>query len=284
MTGKLSCNIKCIVLIMLILSAFESSLLAQVSSLGGTINKYGRVTAIGLGTDNITIPTDNVTISDNTQFSYFTAGDTVLLIQMKGAECLVPELPGYGDYETSVGTTGAYEFLTVLSVGAGNKITFRNNIIKTFSADGDVQLVRVPSRNAAKVDTELTCQAWDSITKTGGVVALIVGTKLTLNANINVKGKGFWGGAAELGLGNCTESAGGLNNFSYPYSWQNSGIKGESQVFKAYLSSLVQNPIFPGYAKGCGANFTGGGGGNGRFSGGGGGALVGQGGKGGKGQ
>jgi len=282
MTGKLSCNIKCIVLIMLILSAFESSLLAQVSSLGGTINKYGRVTAIGLGTDNITIPTDNVTISDNTQFSYFTAGDTVLLIQMKGAECLVPELPGYGDYETSVGTTGAYEFLTVLSVGAGNKITFRNNIIKTFSADGDVQLVRVPSRNAAKVDTELTCQAWDSITKTGGVVALIVGTKLTLNANINVKGKGFWGGAAELGLGNCTESAGGLNNFSYPYSWQNSGIKGESQVFKAYLSSLVQNPIFPGYAKGCGANFTGGGGGNGRFSGGGGGALVGQGGKGGK--
>jgi len=29
-------------------SAFESSLLAQVSSLGGTINKYGRVTAIGL--------------------------------------------------------------------------------------------------------------------------------------------------------------------------------------------------------------------------------------------
>jgi gliding motility-associated-like protein len=272
MTGKLSCNIKCIVLSLLILSTFESSLLAQVSSLGGIINKYGRVTSIG---------TDNVVISDPTQFSYFSTGDTVLLIQMKGAECLVPESGGYGDYQISVGTTGAYEFLTVLSVGAGNKITFRNNIIKTYSADGDVQLVRVPSRNAAKVDAELTCQAWDSITKIGGVVALIVGTKLTLNANINAKGAGFRGGSAALGLGNCTISGGGLNNFSYPESWQNSGLKGESQIFKAYLGS-VQNPIFPGYAKGSGANFTGGGGGNGRFSGGGGGALVGQGGKGGK--
>jgi hypothetical protein len=259
----------------LILSAFENSLPAQVSSLSGTINKYGRVTSIGPGPDN-------VTISDNTQFSYFSAGDTVLLIQMKGAECLVPENTNYGDYQTSVGTTGAYEFLTVLSVGPGNKITFRNDIIKTYNADGDMQLVRVPSRNAAKVDTELTCQPWDSITKTGGVVALIVGTKLTLNAYINVKGKGFWGGAATLGLGNCTISGGGLNNFSYPESWQNSGLKGESQIFKAYLSSSVQNPIFPGYAKGCGANFTGGGGGSGRFSGGGGGALVGKGGKGGK--
>ena len=245
------------------------------NTIHGIINKYGRVTAIGPGPDN-------VTISDNTQFSYFSAGDTVLLIQMKGAECLVPETGTYGDYQISVGTTGAYEFLTVLSVGAGNKITFRNNILKTYSSDGDVQLVRVPSYNEAKVDGELTCEPWDSITKTGGVLALFAGTKLTLTANINVKGKGFRGGAAVLGLGNCTESAGGLNNFSYPYSWQNSGLKGESQVFKAYVSVLVQNPIFPGYAKGFGANFTGGGGGNGRFSGGGGGALVGKGGKGGK--
>ena len=281
MTGKLSCNIMCIILIMLILSAFESSLLAQVSSLGGTINKYGRVTAIGLGTDNITIPTDNVTISDNTQFSYFTAGDTVLLIQMKGAECLVPENSSYGDYQTSVGTTGAYEFLTVLSVGAGNKVTFRNNISKTYSVDGNVQLVRVPSKYAANVDSELTCAAWDSTKMTGGVLALIIGTKLTLNANINAKGMGFRGGDGVIGLGNCIESAGGLNNFSYPNSWTNSGLKGESLVFKAYLSSLVQNPIYPGYAKGYGANFTGGGGGSGRFSGGGGGALVGTGGKGG---
>lgn len=277
MTGKLSCNIKLLALRLLILIFFNGSLNAQVSSIGGPINQYGKVTAIGPGTDN-------VTISDNLQFSYFKNLDTVLLIQMKGAECLVPELPdpNYGFYEISVGTPGAYEFLTILSVGAGNKITFRNNIIKTYNVLGNVQLVRVPSRYAAKVDTEIYCQAWDSLSMTGGVIALIVGTKLTLNANINARGKGFLGGAAVIGLGKCIESSAGLNNCSYPDSWPNSGLKGESLVFKAYLSSTVQNPIYPGYAKGYGANYTGGGGGSGRFSGGGGGSLVGTGGKGGK--
>jgi hypothetical protein len=273
MTGKLPCNIKFLVLSLLVLTALDSSLFAQVHSLTGQINNYGRVTTIG---------TDNVVISDPIQFSYFNAGDTVLLIQMKGAECLVPEDGTYGDYQISVGTTGEYEFLTVQSVGAGNKVTFRNNIIKTYSVQGDVQLVRVPSYNAVKVDGELNCQAWDSITKTGGVLALFVGTKLTLNANINVKGEGFRGGTAFIGLGNCISSGGGLNNFSYPDSWQNSGLKGESQVFKAYVSGSEQYPIFPGYAKGYGPNFTGGGGGNGRFSGGGGGAQAGTGGKGGR--
>jgi hypothetical protein len=274
MTGKLSCNIKLLTLSLLILTFSTGILYAQVSVIGGQINLYGKVTAIGPGNDN-------VTISDNLQFSYFKTGDTVLLIQMKGAECLVPENSNYGDYQTSVGTTGAYEFLTILSVGAGNKITFRNNIIKSYNVLGNVQLVRVPSRFAAKVDTEIYCQAWDSLSMTGGVIALIVGTKLTLNANINARGKGFAGGAAVIGLGNCIESGGGLNNFSYPNSWTNSGLKGESLVFKAYLSGTVQNPIYPGYAKGYGANFTGGGGGSGRFSGGGGGSLVGTGGKGG---
>jgi hypothetical protein len=272
MTGKLSCNIKLLALKLLILIFFNGSLNAQVSSIGGPINQYGKVTAIG---------TDNVIISDNTQFSYFQAGDTVLLIQMKGAECLVPETSNYGEYQISVGTTGAYELLTVLSVGAGNKVTFRNNISKTYSVVGNVQLVRVPSKYAANVDTELTCAVWDSTKMIGGVLALIVGTKLTLNANINVKGMGFKGGDGVIGLGNCIESGTGLDNFSYGNSWTNSGLKGESLVSKAYLSSSIQNPIFPDYAKGYGANFTGGGGGSGRFSGGGGGSLVGTGGKGG---
>jgi hypothetical protein len=272
MTGKLSCNIKFLVLSLLLLTALDSSLFAQVHSLTGQINNYGRVTTIG---------TDNVIISDPTEFSYFHAGDTVLLIQMKGAKCLVDDL-NHGEYQISDGTTGAYEFLTVLSVGAGNKVTFRNNIINTYSLLGDVQLVRVPSFNAAKVDAAgLNCQAWDSTTKTGGVLALFVGTKLTLNANVDAKAKGFRGGNAVIGLGNCTSSGGGLNNFFYPDSWQNSGLKGESLVSKAYISGSEEYPIYPGYAKGYGQIFTGGGGGNGRFSGGGGGSLIGSGGKGG---
>jgi hypothetical protein len=265
----LYCNIKCLVLGLLILAAFESKLSAQGSPLNGIVNRYGRVTVIG---------TNNVTISDNTQFSYFATGDTVLLIQMKGAECLVPEDGTYGDYQISVGTTGAYEFLTVLSVG-GNVVTFRNDIKNTYNVLGDIQLIKVPSRNAVNVNGELTCQAWDSTTKTGGVLALFVGTKLTLNANINVKGKGLRGGAAVIGLGNCIESGTGLHNYSYPYSWQNSGLKGEGLISFSYPGLI---PIYQTYAKGRGANFTGGGGGNGRFSGGGGGTLAGLGGKGGQ--
>ncbi len=272
MTVKLSCNIKCIVLSLLILAAFDCSLSAQVvPSISGQVNKYGHVTAIG---------TNNVTISDNTQFSYFGTGDTVLLIQMKGSKCLVPNDGSYGTYQISVGTTGAYEFLTVLSVGS-NIVTFRNDIKNTYSIQGDVQLVRVPSRVAAKVDAELNCPIWDNVSKTGGVLALFVGTRLTLNANINVKGKGFKGGDAVIGLGNCISSGGGLDNFFYPDSWQNSGLKGEGLASIAYVSLSEEYPIFPDYTKGKGANFTGGGGGNGRFSGGGGGSLVGFGGKGG---
>jgi gliding motility-associated-like protein len=271
MTVKLSCNIKSLVLSLLLIAAFDSKLSAQGSPLGGTINKYGRVTAIG---------TNNVTISDNTQFSYFSTGDTVLLIQMKGSKCLAANDASYGTYQISVGTTGAYEFLTVLSVGS-NIVTFRNDIKNTYSIQGDVQLVRVPSRVAAKVDTELNCPVWDNVSNTGGVLALFVGTKLTLNANINVKGKGFKGGDAVIGLGNCISSGGGLDNFFYPDSWQNSGLKGEGLASIAYVSGSEEYPIFPDYTKGKGANFTGGGGGNGRFSGGGGGSLVGFGGKGG---
>lgn len=272
MTGKLSCNIKFLVLSLLVLTALDSSLFAQGSPLNGTINSYGRVTAIGI---------NNVTISDNTQFGYFSVGDTVLLIQMKGSKCLVPNDGSYGTYQISVGTTGAYEFLTVLSVGS-NIVTFRNDIKNIYSIQGDVQLVRVPSRVAAKVDTELNCPIWDNVSKTGGVLALFVGTRLTLNANINVKGKGFKGGDAVIGLGNCISSGGGLDNFFYPDSWQNSGLKGEGLASIAYVSLSEEYPIFPDYAKGKGANFTGGGGGNGRFSGGGGGSLVGFGGKGGQ--
>jgi hypothetical protein len=272
---KISFHLKILrlqILIQVFLSICNNGFSFQ-TSLNGIINKYARVTTIG---------TNNVIISDATQFSYFSAGDTVLLIQMKGAECLVSEDATYGMYQISVGTTGIYEFLIIQSVESGScKVTFRNNIRNNYSVPGDVQLVRVPSFNAVKVEAELNCPAWDSATKTGGVLSLFAGTKLTLNANINVKGKGFMGGAAVIGLGNCIESGGGLNNFSYPYSWQNSGLKGESQVSRAYVNSYVQNPIFPEYSKGHGANFTGGGGGNGRFSGGGGGSLIGTGGKGG---
>ena len=270
MKGKLQCYIKYLILSIIILTVSDRLLLSQVSDLGGTINSYAHVDAIGIG---------SVTINDNTQFSYFHAGDTVLLIQMKGVECLVSEDSYYGDQQINEGTPGAYEFLTVVSASS-NIVTFKNYIKNSYNVSGQVQLVKVVSRNTVNIKNELNCSPWDSASKTGGVLALIVNTKITLNANINVNGLGFTGGGAYVGLGDCSANSGN-NKYSYSDSWQNSGHKGESQTTKAYLSSSVQYPIYPAYAKGLGHNFSGGGGGNGRYAGGGGGGLVGVGGKGG---
>ncbi|MGA1976890.1 MAG: gliding motility-associated C-terminal domain-containing protein [Bacteroidales bacterium] len=269
MTVKLSCYIKFFILSLLILFCLDSDLFSQ-RSISGVINQYAYVSTVG---------TDNVIVPDPTQFSYFSAGDTVLLMQMKGVECIVANDYSYGQEQTMEGNTGIYEFLIVLSVESGTqKVTFRNNIMNTYDVAADVQLIRVPSFNAATVNADLTCAVWDSTAKTGGVLALFVGTKLTLSANITTKAKGFRGGDPSIGSGNCINGDTTLNYYSYPYSYQNSGLKGESMSSLGYL---IDVPIFPQYSKGYGPNFTGGGGGSGKFSGGGGGSLAGAGGNGG---
>ena len=272
---RLFCNIKRVIISLLLFSCIYSASFSQ-EKIHGIINDYGRVTTIGA---------DFVIVEDPIEYSKFRENDTILLVQMKGVKCIVPENGNYGDYQTSVGTPGGYEFLIVLSKeDLTNKITFRNNIKGLYDVLGDIQIVRVPSYYSPVVDTELTCAPWDSISKTGGILTMIAGSRLTLNANINVRGKGFAGGAPVNSLaGSCIEiSPAALNKFSYPEAgFSNSGRKGESHVFKAYIDGITEFPIFPGYAKGMGANFTGGGGGNGRFSGGGGGSLRGAGGNGG---
>ena len=73
------CNIPKIVISLLILSALTAGLYSQGTTIGGVINEYRHVVAIGA---------NNVTLTDA---SLFAGGDTVLLIQMKGAIINVPE-------------------------------------------------------------------------------------------------------------------------------------------------------------------------------------------------
>ena len=92
--------------------------------ISGIINHYGRVTGIG---------TDYVIVNDPVQFAQFAAGDTVLLIQMKGARIYSIEAPSYGTPEFSYGKPGMHEFLLVSAVEGGTKkITFTSNIINAF--------------------------------------------------------------------------------------------------------------------------------------------------------
>lgn len=262
-------------IISLLLFAGLSNILLSQTTINGIINKYGNVTELG---------TDYVIVSNNAQYAQFVVNDTVLLIQMKGARIEGKEVLNYGEVTNYVGRPGKHEFLIIQSLEPGNKIVFRNNILTAFNVNGVLQIIKVPSFNAAVVDnSDLTCMKWDSTSKTGGVLAIIVGKTLTLNKNIDVTGKGFAGGAIAVGTGLCVMSdETTLNKYAYDASYTNSGFKGEGPVSTVDLSSGVFPSVYPVYAKGMGRNLTGGGGGNGKFSGGGGGSNYGGGGSGGQ--
>jgi hypothetical protein len=219
------------------------------------------------------IITDRVTVDDITGFS---ANDTVLLIQMQGVGILTEEIV-YGNYQNSYGQPGIHEFLIIQSVSLPGTIIFKNNIINSYDVDGNVQIVRVPTYNKVTVEGRVFCDPWDSSAGKGGVIAIIAGSSVTLNADIDVSGLGLRGGAASAGEGRCQDESPQTSGAKYPFTFANAGIKGEGIAIHDRYKVL----LYPGNAKGQGPNYTGGGGGNGRYSGGGGGSNRGEGGIGG---
>jgi gliding motility-associated-like protein len=277
MKGKLSVDIKYLILSLLLFAGFSLPSFSQ-KNISGKINKYGRV--VTLGVDNV--------IVDAASYANFNVGDTVLLIQMKGVAMIGLEGASFGSAIKFVGDPGRAEFLTIESKPGGNQITFRNDIANTlFNTQGYIQLVRVPSYNFAVVNSKLECEPWDSTTKTGGVLTAIIGRTLSLQADIDVSGQGFKGGDTTKSLGNCMESDLIWNKYAYSlHSFLDSaGIKGEGLanfVDTSGIGTPPYLPLLPKFSNGKGPSFTGGGGGDGRFSGGGGGANYGRGGRGGR--
>ena len=256
----------------LLIICFSS--IAIFSQPGTIINKYARVLS----------RSDYQVVVDDVSPFKIAGGDTVLIIQMQGVAINAADALGYGTtVEQKVGIPGRYEFLITQSVVSATKtITFFTKIDK-YDPAGNVQIVKVPSYNSLSNSDVITCKQWDRVTKTGGVLAMIVGKTFTLNRNIDVSGKGFAGGKDTIGVGDCSDPSGILQKYSFPRSFQNAGYKGEGL---ASHQSFCPDPCIPGvlplYLKGQGALFSGGGGGNGKFSGGGGGSNRGQGGPGGK--
>ena len=244
-----------------LLLVFTISGLAQ-TPISGTINSYAKVvSADGL---------DLVTLSDASAFS---VGDTVLIIQMKGVEINVPnDKDAFGTRQSSY-SAGKYEFIIILSK-SGNQITFSAEMTNSYDTDGYVQLIRVRGFDNARVTGTLTCDPWDPVAGSGGVVAMIVGNTLELNDDIDVSGKGFYGGSSVVRpSGTCYY----LETAFFNDASVEGGYKGEgSATYKPIQVLLGTN-----YVKGMGAYFNGGGGGNGLYSGGGGGGNGGEGGDGG---
>ncbi|MCU0378592.1 MAG: hypothetical protein MUC78_10070, partial [Bacteroidales bacterium] len=240
-----------------------SSLSGQTPVITGQTNKYARVTAVGA---------DNVTVSS---VSDFALGDTVMIIQMGGI-IINASATLDGSAQNKIGAPGGYEFVIIQSIsgGPGNwQVNFTRNLLNAYHPDGKVQMIRIRNYDHAVVNSELTCADWDSTTVTGGVLAFFVRGTLTLNANINVSGKGFRGGIVSSGPGYCFESNDTVRHYFYNTGSSMSGYKGEGIA----LRNTSGVTIYPGLAKGRGVTYSGGGGGNGHFSGGGGGAGQGAG-------
>lgn len=270
MTDRLPEHINKLVIVLLLLFSFRSSEISGQEEISGVINSYAKVNSIGPG----------YVICSPAQAGQFSTGDYVMIIQMQGVG--IQTIQGsYGVNVQSVfGTPGGYEFLIVLSVNTGTgRIDFTRNVfINSYDVAGNVQLIRVPFYDDPVVTATLTGQEWDSSTGTGGVLALMASRTLTLNADIDVTGRGFAGAQGVSGIGECVYTNIPANNHdSYPLSWNNAGLKGEGVAIHDFNGVLLS----PDHAKGQGRNFSGGGGGNGWFSGGGGGSNRGKGGDGG---
>jgi gliding motility-associated-like protein len=197
--------------------------------------------------------------------SKYNPGDTVLIIQMKGAIIDSSNTSNFGTI-LNYKNAGNYEY-NYVKQKAGNVIQLKNLVTRQYDIPtGKVQLVRVPYYKSVALNNTLTCLPWDG--SIGGVLAFNVKDTLTINTDIDVSGKGFIGGDGSHAIPasyNCYE-----NQFYYPPNTIFAAGKGEGI---AILSS--------GKVDGKGKYANGGGGGNSHNSGGCGGANAASGGVGG---
>jgi hypothetical protein len=229
------------------------------SSISGTVNTIYRAVS------SISTVTNTVTTSTAPSLA---VGDTVLLIQMKGATISRNNDATFGDV-TSLGAAGRYEFNIVCGV-SGNDVTLERNLSNAYNPSAYLQLIKVPNYQNAIVTGTLTGQAWNGTT--GGVLVLRAAGWIRFNADINMNGAGFKGGwdYSNYAACNCTCGSGQFANFFFNSSNCRGADKGEG-----IADSLIAS------AFGKGKESNGGGGGNDHNGGGGGGGNFGIGGNGG---
>ena len=227
----------------------------EVNVLGGCnssetiINTYTPVLAFN--------PCENkITVEDA---STFNVGDTVMLIQMKGAIIDSTNTAAFGTI-TDYKNAGNYEFNYVKSK-TGNIIELQNTITRQYNiTDGKVQLIRVPYYQNVNITSTLTCLPWDG--SKGGVLVLNVRDTINMTNKIDVSGKGFIGGIgynSENATLNCFQ-----NDFNYPQSSNAiAGQKGESIVTLSSNINFGKGNATSGGGGGLGHNSGGGGGSNG---------------------
>ncbi|HJS54695.1 MAG TPA: hypothetical protein VJ765_09135, partial [Chitinophagaceae bacterium] len=232
---------------------------SQTTNISGIINTYHSVLAISTTAAKL----DNV--------SGLTYGNTVLLVQMKGATISTVNNSTFGD-TSSLNYAGNYELATICSV-SNDTVYFFNEVLNSYDVNYKVQLVKFGEYYSANVTDTVKAQSWNSATGKGGVLALKVEQDLTLNAPLFADSTGYKGGSFYLHGGAC----GFFNPVGTGYAYDATSGSASNGAYKG--EGVADVPTNLDGARGAPAN--GGGGGNNHNNGGGGGANLTSGGNGG---
>lgn len=243
---------------LLLFLSFGAVSFAQ-TNISGVINSYSPVSGFDTCANSITVGNP----------AFFSPGDTVLLIQMKGATIDNSNTFLFGDV-TNYGSAGAYEFNVVQSVTGAN-VVLQFALSNTYDPTGSVQLITCPQYANATMVGDILPLPWNGTV--GGVITFMVNGTLDMQGfAVRAEEDGFRG----AGYVNVASSCNFLTNANaYFYAlgaWEGSP-KGEG----------IANFI-PGREWGRGAQANGGGGGNDHNAGGGGGSNIAIGGNGGENQ
>ena len=195
---------------------------------------------------------------------------------MKGADMDASNAVSFGNI-TAINDAGNYEFNYICGI-TGNDVMLEFQILRAYDPAQMVQLVSVPVYSSVTIGATVTGSPWDPVAGTGGIVALEATNTVFLNADIDVSGQGFQGGAFINYLMpspyDCDFTHNIANYFlSFPPSdkYSTGGKKGEG------ITDYITNKEY-----GRGKQTNGGGGGNSNNTGGAGGGNYGTGGNGGQ--
>ncbi len=204
-------------------------------------------------------------LNTNSRFSgTLAAGDLIMIIQMQGATIDGGSYwPNFG-YVNNYGTCGANEFCMVASVPNSTTINLSCPLLKSYTAAGRVQVIRVPRLSTLTVNSggSITCDAWNGTT--GGVVAMEVDGATTINTGglIHATAMGFRGGT-NTDMNSATGSAIYASTDNNDGAEKGEGIAGAWADYDLIGGRYGRNAAANGGGGGNAHNGGGGGGGNG---------------------
>ncbi len=250
-------QVKNIILFLICFHCFESN----AQTISGIVNSYFKATYYSSKYNGLKLP----------GFSGLAKGDKVLIIQMKGAVIDETNTASFGNI-TSLNGAGQYEFATICGF-VNDTVGFDKILLNTYDFTKAVQVVRIPVYTDVTITGTLMAQPWDSVTGTGGVIALEATGTIAMNANIDANGAGFKGGQMFV---NTTNRSCPTPNYYYSILQSTSPSLGASPKGEGIAPQIINKE------HGVGKQANGGGGGNLDNNGGGGGSNFGNGGVGGR--